>query len=155
MEHSVATITSARVASIQRVRMDEIMMARPALSRALTSIQSIDNDTVLEWMVNIGRRTSVERVAHLMCELYVRVCNVDPCDGGKFPLPLTQAEIGDALGLTAVHVNRVLRRLRLDAVMTLAGGYVTINDFTMLARIGGFDNHYLHPRFEDGSVRHQ
>lgn len=155
IEHSVATITPARVASIPRARMDEIMIARPSLSRALTSIQSIDNDTLLEWMVSIGRRTSMERVAHLMCELYVRVCNIDPCHGGKFPLPLTQAEIGDALGLTAVHVNRVLRRLRLDSVMTLAGGYVTIHDFTMLAGIAGFDKHYLHPLFEDSSMRHQ
>ena len=156
IEHSVATITPARVAFIPRARMTEMLVERPALSRALTSTQSIDGDTLREWMASLGRRNSVERTAHLMCELYVRSCSIAPCNEWKCPLPLTQTELGDALGLTAVHVNRVLRRLRLGAVMTLAGGVLTIHDFDKLAGIAGFDDHYLHPHAQSSArMRHQ
>ena len=148
IEHSVSTITPARVASIPRARMAEMLIERPGLAQALTSLQSIYDDTLREWMVSLGRRKSVERTAHLMCELYVRSCSIARCGDCRCPMPLTQTEIADALGLTAVHVNRVLRRLRLARIMTVAGGTLTIHDFDSLARIGSFDDHYLLPRGE-------
>lgn len=146
MEHSIATLTPARVATIRRARMEELIMTRQALSRAFWWTQLVDEDTLRAWMVSMGRRDSVQRVAHLMCELYVRARNIGLIDDDRFEMPLTQAVLGDALGLTAVHVNRVLRKLRLSGVMELAAGSLIIADISKLARIAGFDDTYLHRR---------
>jgi CRP-like cAMP-binding protein len=81
-----------------------------------------------------------------MCELYVRARNVGLTDGERFELPLTQVVLGDALGLTAVHVNRVLRKLRLSGVMELTAGSLIIADIAKLAEVAGFDDNYLHRR---------
>jgi CRP-like cAMP-binding protein len=148
MEHSIATITAARVAMVPRVRMEELITTRPALTRAFWWTQLVDEDTLRAWIVSMGRRTSIQRVAHLMCELYVRAHNIGLIVGDRFELPLTQAVIGDALGLTAVHVNRVLRRLRLAGVMELSAGSLTVADVQELARVAGFDDNYLHRRLD-------
>ena len=146
MEHSIATITVARVAMVDRVRMEEIIITRPSLTRAFWWAQLVDEDTLRAWITSMGRRNSVQRVAHLMCELYVRARNVGLVDNDRFELPLTQVEIGDALGLTAVHINRVLRKLRLAGTMQLKAGSLVIADITKLAEVAGFDDSYLHRR---------
>jgi CRP-like cAMP-binding protein len=94
----------------------------------------------------MGRRNGLQRVAHLMCELYVRARNIGLTQGDSFELPLTQTVIADALGLTAIHVNRVLRKLRISGVMTLSGGNLMIADIGKLAAVAGFDDNYLHRR---------
>jgi CRP-like cAMP-binding protein len=76
----------------------------------------------------------------------VRARNIGLTEGDRFQLPLTQAALGDALGLTSVHVNRVLRKLRLDGAMTLTGGTLEISDILVLAAVAGFDDSYLHRR---------
>jgi hypothetical protein len=106
----------------------------------------VDEDTLRAWIVSMGRRNGLQRVAHLMCELYVRARNIGLTDGERVALPLTQMVIGDALGLTPIHVNRVLRKLRLTGVMTLSGGNLVINDIGKLAAVAGFDDNYLHRR---------
>lgn len=146
MEHSIATLTPARVATIPRGRMEELIMTRPALMRAFWWTQLVDEDTLRALMVSMGRRDSLQRVAHLMCELSVRARNIGLIDDSRFEMPLTQAVIGDAVGLTAVHVNRVLRKLRLAGVMELAAGSLTITDVRKLALVAGFDDTYLHRR---------
>jgi CRP-like cAMP-binding protein len=99
----------------------------------------------------MGRRDSQKRVAHLMCELYVRARNVGLTGDGCFEMPLTQAVIGDALGLTGVHVNRVLRKLRLTGAMELSAGSLIIADVGRLAAIAGFDDTYLHRRIRSAA----
>ncbi len=146
MEHSIATLTSARVAMVPRQRMEDLIFTRPAITRAFWWTQLVDEDTLRAWIVSMGRRDSLQRVAHLMCELYVRACNIGLNVGGSFELPLTQTVIGDALGLTPVHVNRVLRKLRLRGVMSLSGGTLVISDIAGLAVVAGFDDNYLHRR---------
>lgn len=146
MEHSIATITPARVAMVPRPRMEDLMTTRPAITRAFWWAQLVDEDTLRAWIVSMGRRDSVQRVAHLMCELYFRARNVGLTSAGRFELPLTQAVLGDALGLTAVHVNRVLRKLRVAGVMELAAGSLIISDAAKLASVAGFDDNYLHRR---------
>jgi len=88
----------------------------------------------------------LQRVAHLMCELHVRARNVGLTRGDSFELPLTQTVIGDALGLTPIHVNRVLRKLRIGGALTLSGGKLVITDIAKLVTVAGFDDHYLHQR---------
>jgi CRP-like cAMP-binding protein len=146
MDHTVSTLTVARVASIPRARFDELIETRPALVRAFWWMQLVDEGTLRAWIVSMGRRRSMERVAHLMCELWVRACNIGLTHGDRFELPLTQIVLSDALGLTPVHVNRVLRKLRLAGVMELGTGTLVIADIAQLARVAGFDDNYLHRR---------
>jgi CRP-like cAMP-binding protein len=146
MEHGFATLTPARVATIQRAKMEELTANHPTLNRAFWWTQLVDEDTLRAWIVSMGRRDSLRRVAHLMCELYVRACAVGLVQNGRFEMPLTQAALGDGLGLTAVHVNRVLRKLRLRGVMELTGGSLIVADLAKLVTFAGFDDTYLHRR---------
>lgn len=131
--------------------MEELILTRPTLTRAFWWTQLVDEDTLRAWLVSMGRRDSQKRVAHLMCELYVRARNVGLTGDGRFEMPLTQAVIGDALGLTGVHVNRVLRRLRLSGMMELAAGSLVIADVARLAAVAGFDETYLHRRIRSAA----
>ncbi len=144
MEHSIATLTAALVTTIDRSRMEFLITTRPAMARAFWWTQLVDEDTLRAWIVSMGRKDSKQRVAHLMCELYVRARTIGLTADERFEVPLTQAALGDALGLTAVHVNRVLRKLRLSGVMELTAGSLIINNITMLAQLAGFDDTYLH-----------
>jgi CRP-like cAMP-binding protein len=146
MEHSIATLTTARIALVPRGLMEGLIETRPAITRAFWWTQLVDEDTLRAWIVSMGRRNGLQRVAHLMCELYVRARNIGLTHGDSFELPLTQTVIGDALGLTPIHVNRVLRKLRLSGVMTLIGGNLVIADVAKLATVAGFDDNYLHRR---------
>jgi CRP-like cAMP-binding protein len=150
MEHTISTLTPARVCMIPRKTIEDLILTRPTLTRAFWWTQLVDEDTLRAWIVSMGRRGSLERVAHLMCELYVRARNIGLTDGDRFELPLTQVVLGDALGLTAVHVNRVLRKLRLSGVMELTSGSLIIADIAKLAAVAGFDDNYLHRRLRRG-----
>lgn len=143
MDHNIATLTDARVASIPRARFQEMIATRPALTQALWWSQIVDEGVLRAWIVSMGRRGSVERVAHLMCELYIRARNIGLTTGDELELPLSQLVLGDALGLTPVHVNRVLRQLRLLGIMRLRGGVLIIDDIVKLAKVAGFDEQYL------------
>ena len=148
MEHSIATLTPARVALVPRTVMEGLIETRPAIGRAFRWTQLVERDTLRVWIVSVGRRNALQRVAHLMCELYVRARNIGLTDGDSCGLPLTQTVIGDALGLTPIHVNRVLRQLRINGVMTLIGGNLAIADIDALVAIAGFDDGYLHRRLD-------
>lgn len=146
MDHSIQTVTSARVATIGRIEMDAILDNHPAIAKAMYIGQLIDEGTMRAWIASMGRRTSIERVAHLMCELYLRARNIGLTDEGQLEVPLSQALLADSLGMTAVHLNRVLKKLRLGGAMTLRRGSLTISDPSKLAEIAGFDENYLHRR---------
>lgn len=148
MDHSIATLTEARVANIPRARFAQLIAERPALTQALWWSQVVDEGVLRAWIVSMGRRGSVERVAHLMCELYIRASNIGLNHGGELELPLTQLVLGDALGLTPVHVNRVLRRLRGQEIMELRTGTLVIHDIAKLALVAGFDDQYLQRRLQ-------
>jgi CRP-like cAMP-binding protein len=146
MDHSIATLTTARIAFVPRCTLQGLIDTRPAISRAYFWNQLVYRDTMRAWLANMGRRTGLQRVAHLICELHVRAGNIGLTNGDSFELPLTQTVIGDALGLTPIHVNRVLRELRSSGVMTLRSGRVVIADVAKLTAIAGFDDSYLHRR---------
>ena len=144
MDHDISTLTRCRVASVPRARVEELLATRADLARGFYWSQLVAEDTLRAWMANMGRRTSVQRVAHLMCELYTRGRDVGLVRRNSLALELTHAVIGDALGLTAVHVCRVLKKLRLTGYMELKSGFLTISDLDALARLAGFDGGYLH-----------
>ena len=117
---------------------------RPALARALWWATLVDEATLRATVVNIGRREAEERVAHLFCELHLRLQAVGLADGGTFELPLTQAELADAMGISAVHANRMLQSLRQRHLIRVSTKSVTILDVARLRELSGFDPNYLH-----------
>ena len=143
MDHSIATITRARVAYVPRAEM-EALTARPHLVRAFWWATLVDEAVLRAWVVNIGRRDAYEAIGHLMCELYLRMHNVGLTTDHSYELPLTQEELGDALGLTPVHVNRILQRMRADGLISLDRGALTIHDYRRLEKASGFNPNYLH-----------
>ncbi|MBR2173411.1 Crp/Fnr family transcriptional regulator [Sphingopyxis sp.] len=146
MDHSIQTVTPALVATIDRIQMDRIMDRHPAVARAMYVGQLIDEGTMRAWITSMGRRASIERVAHLMCELYLRARNIGLINEDRLRLPLSQLLLADALGMTAVHLNRVLKELRLSGAMNLQRGSLEITDPVKLIQIAGFDENYLHRR---------
>lgn len=146
MDHSIQTITKARVATISRVEMDTLLEGHQAIAKAMYISQLIDEGTMRAWITSIGRRVSIERVAHLLCELFLRAKNVGLIKQPPFEIPLSQAMLADSLGMTAIHINRVLKQLRLDEAIALSRGSVTVLDPSKLAQTAGFDESYLHRR---------
>jgi CRP-like cAMP-binding protein len=144
MDHSLQSITRSKIALIPGARMESLLIEHPRIANAMYKSQLIDEGTLRAWIVSMGRRSSIGRVAHLMCELYLRS---GPTDGdGEVALPISQIVLADALGMTPVHVNRVLRDLRLAGAMSLKRGALTIIDPVKLVLIAGFDENYLHRR---------
>src|SRR3954468_20268653 len=143
MDHSIATITRATVAYVPRAVMDALT-DRPAVAKAFWWATPVDEAVLRAWVVNIGRRDAYESIGHLMCELYLRMHNIGLTTDHSYELPLTQEELGDALGLTPVHVNRSLQRMRADGLISLDRGALTIHDYRRLEKASGFNPNYLH-----------
>ena len=104
----------------------------------------IDAAVFREWMVGIGRRSAETRIAHVLCEVLVRMRAVGLANEHACELPVTQAELGDALGFSTVHVNRSLQELRKKGLITLSGSVLTVQDWPGLKEAGEFDPTYLH-----------
>jgi CRP-like cAMP-binding protein len=148
-DDNVMTLTAARVALIPRPAMDALT-ERPRLARAFWWAALVDQAVLREWIVNVGRRDAQQAIGHLMCELYVRMRNVGLVTDHSFELPLTQEEIADALGLTPVHVNRVLQRMRSEGLLSFRRGSLTIHEYAKLEKASGFSAAYLHIEKRDG-----
>lgn len=146
MDHGIQTITPALVATIDRGDMDALLERHRAIEKAMYVAQLVDEGTMRAWITSMGRRASIERVAHLMCELYLRARNIGLAPDTEFALPLSQLLLADSLGMTPVHLNRVLKELRLSGAMTLRRGSLLITDPSKLIQIAGFDENYLHRR---------
>jgi CRP-like cAMP-binding protein len=144
MDHSLGLLSDAKVAAIPKQRILEITERRPNLARALWWSTLVDEAVLREWLVNIGRRDAYYRIAHLFAELYLRMDMVGLADGQSFDLPLTQEALGDTLGLTAVHVNRMLQRMREEGLIRMSRGALHIPDVDRLMRETQFDSNYLH-----------
>jgi len=151
MDHSIQALTPALIATIARTEMDAIMNAHPQIARAMYISQLVDEGTLRSWIVSMGRRSSMERVAHLMCELYLRAASVGGTAGRTVILPLSQVVLAEALGMTAVHINRILRKLRTVGAMDLRRGNLVVLDPRHLVQIAGFDENYLHRRMRQQS----
>ena len=144
MDHNLQALTPCEVALIPGDRMEALLEEHPAIARAMYKSQLIDEGILRAWIVSMGRRSSVERVAHLMCELYLRSISIDSAAEPYFPI--SQIVLADALGMTPVHVNRILKELRLAGAMSLQRGHLLITDSLKLVQIAGFDENYLHRR---------
>lgn len=143
LEHHIGSLTPLRMAFVPHAALTRISEEQPHLLRMLWLSTLIDSAIQRERLLSIGRRTAVARIAHLMCELYVRLDLVGEVDGTSFAFPATQLDIADATGLTSVHVNRMLRQLRDEGMMTFRNGRVEIHDLKRLEKVAEFDRSYL------------
>lgn len=143
MDHSIGALSPCRVVPIPRATI-LALLERPAIARAMWLATLVDESVLREWIVNVGARNAKERVAHLMCELLARVKAVGLAADDSFDLPITQAELGETMGLSTVHVNRTLQALRAEGLITFKGGQLVVLDAARLGAISSFNSKYLH-----------
>ncbi|TXN33525.1 Crp/Fnr family transcriptional regulator [Methylobacterium sp. WL19] len=146
MDHSLATKTDATVAFIPHEALRDLIYRFPRLAAVLWRDTLVDAGIFREWMACMGRRSAYEHLAHLFCELYLRQEAVELASKHRCALPLTQAELGDATGLSTVHINRTLQEMRGNGIITLRSNTLAILAWDELVRAAEFDEAYLHLR---------
>lgn len=144
MDHSIGALTPVVAAFIPHAALHEIARAVPEVAAVFWRDTLIDAAVFREWLAGVGRRSAHQRIAHLICEVFVRLRSLRLAKSGSFQLPVTQVELADALGLSAVHVNRVLQDLRREGLIDYRGRFVVIEDWPGLEVRGDFDPEYLH-----------
>ena len=143
MDHGVVALTECVIAEAPHSGLIDITERYPHLTRLLWLDTIIDAAIHRQWLVAMGRRSGLGHLAHLVCELYLRLQAVGQTGDMSFYLPLTQATLGDALGLSTVHVSRLISELRGEGVINWSGGRIDILDWRRLAEIAEFDPTYL------------
>jgi len=144
MDHSIGALTPVVHAGFDQAAIDRIADRNPRLLRALWWEALVISAVQREWTVNLGQRTAFERIAHLFCELFLRLQAIGLTRGDSCELPITQAEIADATGMTPVHVSRTLRDLRAAGLLRWRGRTLTVPDLSALQHAGLFNPNYLH-----------
>ena len=144
MDHDLTTLSRCTVGLIPHDALRTLTRERPTVAEALWRETLIDAAVFREWIVNVGRRAAVVRLAHLLAEIGTRLQAMDLAPGDRFELPMTQLDIADALGLTPVHVNRVVQELRREGLLELRKHSVSLPDLPRLKELGDFDDLYLH-----------
>lgn len=142
-DYSVATITPCRVALVPRPVLERLFREHPVIEHGFRCFTRIELRTLREWLLNMGQRMADRQVAHLFCELLHRMEGIAMVADQGFPLPFTQEELADILGLSTVHVNRVLQELRRAGMIRLDQRRLTIVNYDALSILGEFDPSYL------------
>ena len=142
-DHNVEPITAVQASEVKRRDLLDAFANNPRLATAVLWAASRDEAMVVEHLVDLGRRSATERMAHFLLELGARLRLVGMADRAGFVCPLSQYLLADALGLSAVHVNRVLRELREEGLMTFQKGRVVFDDYDGLVEFCSFDRAYL------------
>jgi CRP-like cAMP-binding protein len=143
-DHNVQCLTRCSVAVVHKAALLELMAERKNIRQGVWIDSLIDSSVFREWVVNVGRRDARARIAHLLCELAARLRALGAGDGAMYDFPLTQEQIADCTGLTAVHTNRTLQSLRRDGLISLGSGKLTVLDWDALCEVGDFNERYLH-----------
>jgi CRP-like cAMP-binding protein len=152
LDTSIGTISPCRVGFIQHEVLRDLCARYPRLAAAFWREALIDAAIFREWVMNVGQREGVSRMAHVLCELLVRLRAVGLAEDHVCDLPITQSEFADALGFTTVHVNRVLQQMRAEGLIVTEGTRLTIPDWERLKQVGEFDPTYLHLEQEDAAA---
>jgi len=144
MDHGVCAITPTTTALIPAETMKTLLRETSSLGEALWWGTMTDLAVLRERIIDEGRRNAYVRIAHLLYEMLVRYRMVEMTKGDSFEFPITQTDLADATGLTPVHANRTLQKLRADGLIELAGGVVTVIDSIRLKNAAQFNGDYLH-----------
>jgi CRP-like cAMP-binding protein len=150
-DHNIQMLTTGEIAFVPAAAVKEIAFEHPAIGHALWLETLVDGAIFREWITNVGRRDARTRIAHLLCEFTVRLHAAGLTEGHRYELPMTQEQLGDATGLTAVHVNRTMQSLRSDGLISSDKRSITIEDWKSLTNVGDFDTAYLHPEVAQDS----
>lgn len=148
-DHSVQLLTQTKVADVPRETLQDLVLTRPAIGTAIIQLTLVEASILREWVVNVGRRDARERIAHILCEFAVRLESRGLMSDHGFELPMTQEQLADATGLTSVHVNRVLKGLEADGLISRKRRYIHYSDWRALQDAGDFSRRYLHISDQD------
>jgi CRP-like cAMP-binding protein len=143
-DHNVQTLTRADIAAVPVAALHRLVAEHPAIARAMWIDTLVDAAIFREWLVNVGRRDSLSRIAHLLCEFALRLEVAGLASHYRYELPMTQEQIADCTGLTPVHVNRVLKDLGRQGLISRDRRSVAISDWEGLSHVGDFSSRYLH-----------
>lgn len=143
-DHDVLALTRSEIAEIAVGDLRELALNSPAIGRAMWIDVLIEASIQREWLLNIGRRDARARIAHLLCEFQVRLHVAVGEEQGTYELPMTQEQLGDALGLTPVHVNRVLKTLEQEGLISRRKRQIGVADWPQLRHAADFNERYLH-----------
>src|SRR5262245_49308045 len=135
-DHSVQMLTRGTVADVQRSDLQQLIMTFPTIGAAIIQLTLIEASILREWVVNVGRRDARERVSHLLCEFAVRLESRGIRGDNGFELPMTQEQLADTTGLTPVHVNRVLKSLEADGLISRKRRHIQFPDWRALQEVG-------------------
>ena len=144
MDHTIGALTELTIAQLPPETFDKIQKDHPRLGRALLWDMLVQSAIQREWTVNLGQRSAIERISHLMCELFARLDMAGLCRDGTCHIPLTQTDLSEATGITAVHVNRTLQELRARGLVEWRGREVHVPDMAALKEVAMFNDNYLH-----------
>lgn len=144
LDISVGTLAPSKVGFINHEALHDLFDCHPRIAEAFWRKALIDAAVYREWVINIGQRDAYSRMAHFLCEMIVRLKAIGLASDKSCDLPITQAELGDAMGISTVHVNRVLKQMRADGLIRIEGTVVIIQDWEGLQQAGDFDPIYLH-----------
>jgi CRP-like cAMP-binding protein len=144
MDHAVGAITNSTIITFPHPNLVRVTEQFPHLTRLLWLTTLLDGAMHREWLVGMGRLSAQQRTGHLLCETYTRLRAIGLTDGHGFPFPITQTSLADALGISTVHVNRVIQELRQTGLIVWENGVVQILDWPRLAELSSFDDRYLH-----------
>jgi CRP-like cAMP-binding protein len=142
-EWALGTLTSTTLLRIPHTDIRRLAAKHPGVAEAFWRDCVADGSIFSEWVVNVGRRDALSRLAHVFCEMAVRCEYAGQGDRRSYPLPITQTDLGDATGLTGVHVNRTLKELRTRSIVELRAGTVTVQDWEQLVSVADFDEGFL------------
>jgi CRP-like cAMP-binding protein len=148
-DHAVQTLTASVVADIPRESLQQLVLSRPAVGAAVMHSALVEAAILREWVVNVGRRDARSRIAHILCEFAVRLEVRGLASPDGFELPMTQEQLADATGLTPVHVNRVLRALESEGLISRQRRHIQFVDWRALQDVADFSRRYLHVPGED------
>jgi CRP-like cAMP-binding protein len=144
LDHAVSALTHVQTVTLPHARLQELMETRPAISRGLWRAHLAEAAAFREWMLGMGRRSALARIAHFFCEVFLRMQAAGLTEKNRCRFPVTQQHLSDSLGLSTVHTNRTLQALRAEGLIAFQGGMLTVLDWPRLCAIGEFDAGYLH-----------
>src|SRR3954451_264484 len=146
VDHSISTLGPAVLAFVPHTALKEVLDVSPALAQAFWRETLMQSAIFQEWVVNLGRRDAFARLAHILCELTVRLQAIGLARDLSFAMPWTQIDVADACGISSVHSNRVIQALRHLGLVQWDSKRVKIRDWDALARLGDFNGDYLQYR---------
>ncbi|HET7885355.1 MAG TPA: Crp/Fnr family transcriptional regulator [Bradyrhizobium sp.] len=144
MDHDLVALSDCTLAIIAHTALKDLIRSQPTIGNIFWRDTLVDAAVFREWIVNVGQRAAHNRLAHLIVELRERLRLIGYVVDNTFAMPLTQEQLGEAMGVTSVHTNRIIRQLRVDGVLEFQRGTVTILDEDKLQELVQFDGRYLH-----------